>query len=153
MAGAWRIGARVARAIAVDPSDSTGLARRADELLEQRLVEITRATPQFSAALRSYRAAQRQDDHATAEGLDVAPDDIHSDTAPRDIRHLLFDQMLTIVMQQAQARRAGLALADVYGCARRQAGLARTLVGQSRHSGWCSVVTPQCTRRKRDTLS
>lgn len=53
----------------VDPSDSTGLARRADELLEQRLVEITRATPQFSAALRSYRAAQRQDDHATAEGL------------------------------------------------------------------------------------
>src|SRR3954449_10049120 len=35
----------------VDPSDAEGLARRADELLEQRLVEITRATPQFSAAL------------------------------------------------------------------------------------------------------
>src|SRR3954452_10291707 len=53
----------------VDPSDAEGLARRADELLEQRLVEITRATPQFAAALRSYRTAQRQDDHATAEGL------------------------------------------------------------------------------------
>ena len=46
-----------------------GLARRADELLEQRLVEITRATPQFAAALRAYRTAQRQNDHATAEGL------------------------------------------------------------------------------------
>ena len=53
----------------VDPSDAEGLARRADELLEQRLVEITRATPQFAAALRSYRTAQRQDEHATAEGL------------------------------------------------------------------------------------
>src|SRR4029077_6724493 len=53
----------------IDPSDDAALARRADELLEQRLVEITRATPQFAAALRSYRTAQRQDDHATAEGL------------------------------------------------------------------------------------
>src|SRR5437868_1456706 len=53
----------------IDPSDDASLARRADELLEQRLVEITRATPQFAAALRTYRAAQRQNDHATAEGL------------------------------------------------------------------------------------
>jgi hypothetical protein len=53
----------------IEPSDDAALARRADELLEQRLVEITRATPQFSAALRTYRAAQRQNDHATAEGL------------------------------------------------------------------------------------
>ena len=53
----------------IDPSDDAALARRADELLEQRLVEITRATPQFAAALRTYRAAQRQNDHATAEGL------------------------------------------------------------------------------------
>jgi hypothetical protein len=52
----------------VDSSDEQALARRADELLEQRLVEITRATPQFAAALRSYRAAQRTNDHATAEG-------------------------------------------------------------------------------------
>jgi hypothetical protein len=53
----------------IDAANAEGLARRADELLEQRLVEITRATPQFAAALRSYRTAQRQDDHATAEGL------------------------------------------------------------------------------------
>lgn len=53
----------------IDPSDDAALARRVGELLEQRLVEITRATPQFAAALRTYRAAQRQNDHATAEGL------------------------------------------------------------------------------------
>lgn len=53
----------------IDPSDDVALARRAEELLEQRLVEITRATPQFAAALRTYRTAQRQNDHATAEGL------------------------------------------------------------------------------------
>jgi hypothetical protein len=53
----------------IDPSDATHLAKRTDELLEQRLIEITRATPQYAAALRAYRAAQRADDHATAEGL------------------------------------------------------------------------------------
>ena len=53
----------------IDPNDLEALGEKSDELLEQRLVEITRATPQFSAALRSYRAAQRANDHATAEGL------------------------------------------------------------------------------------
>src|SRR6516162_2125867 len=53
----------------IDPSDEKGLAKRADELLEQRLADITRATPQFAAALRAYRAAQRQNDHNVAEGL------------------------------------------------------------------------------------
>ena len=53
----------------IDSADEERLARRADELLEQRLAEITRATPQFAAALRAYRAAQRANDHATAEGL------------------------------------------------------------------------------------
>src|SRR5438552_14986217 len=53
----------------IDPSDDVALARRADELLQQRLVEITRATPQFAAALSAYRSAQRQNEHATAEGL------------------------------------------------------------------------------------
>jgi len=53
----------------IDPSDDVALARRSGELLEQRLVEITRATPQFAAALRTYRVAQRKNDHATAEGL------------------------------------------------------------------------------------
>jgi hypothetical protein len=54
---------------AIDSADEARLARRADELLEQRLAEITRATPQFASALRAYRAAQRANDHATAEGL------------------------------------------------------------------------------------
>lgn len=53
----------------IAPSDEKALARRADELMESRLADITRATPQFAAALRAYRAAQRGDDHATAEGL------------------------------------------------------------------------------------
>jgi type II secretory pathway component PulJ len=53
----------------IDPADEKALSNRADELLEQRLAEITRATPQFAAALRAYRAAQRANDHATAEGL------------------------------------------------------------------------------------
>ena len=53
----------------IDPADEKALAARADELLEQRLVEITRATPQFAAALRAYRTSQRAGDHATAEGL------------------------------------------------------------------------------------
>lgn len=53
----------------IDSNDQAALAGRADELLEQRLIEITRATPQFASALRTYRAAQRNNDHATAEGL------------------------------------------------------------------------------------
>lgn len=53
----------------IDPANETELSRRADELLEQRLAEITRATPQFAAALRAYRTAQRVNDHAMAEGL------------------------------------------------------------------------------------
>jgi hypothetical protein len=52
-----------------DSDNEAALARRSDELLEQRLVEVTRATPQFAAALRAYRTAQRRGDHATAEGL------------------------------------------------------------------------------------
>ena len=53
----------------VDPGDESMLASRTAELLEQRLLEITRATPQYAAALRAYRTAQRANDHATAEGL------------------------------------------------------------------------------------
>src|SRR5262245_59725026 len=53
----------------IDPADEKGLAKRADDLREQRLADITRATPQFAAALRAYRAAQRQNDHNVAEGL------------------------------------------------------------------------------------
>lgn len=53
----------------IDPQDQRALAQRADELLEQRLAEITRATPQFASALRAYRISQRAGDHAIAEGL------------------------------------------------------------------------------------
>ena len=53
----------------VDASNEVLLAQRTDELLEQRLIEITRSTPQYAAALRAYRTAQRAGDHATAEGL------------------------------------------------------------------------------------
>src|SRR5262249_24504487 len=53
----------------IHAGDLEALARRADDLLEKRLGEITRAPPQFAAALRAYRTAQRQNDHATAEGL------------------------------------------------------------------------------------
>lgn len=53
----------------IDPQNQRALAERADELLEQRLAEITRATPQFASALRAYRASQRAGDHAIAEGL------------------------------------------------------------------------------------
>ncbi len=53
----------------IDAGDENALSERADELLEKRLAEITRATPQFAAALRAYRQAQRANDHATAEGL------------------------------------------------------------------------------------
>jgi len=53
----------------IEPGDEPALAKRTDELLEQRLVEVTRATPQYAAALRAYRTAQREDDHASAEGL------------------------------------------------------------------------------------
>ncbi len=53
----------------IDAGDEKALSERADGLLEKRLAEITRATPQFAAALRAYRGAQRANDHATAEGL------------------------------------------------------------------------------------
>ncbi len=53
----------------IDPQDQRSLAQRADELLEQRLAEITRATPQFASALRAYRSSQRAGDHPVAEGL------------------------------------------------------------------------------------
>jgi hypothetical protein len=45
------------------------LARRVEELLEQRLAAVGRAAPSFSAALRAYRRAVAADDTAVAEGL------------------------------------------------------------------------------------
>ncbi len=70
----------------IDPSDDVALAKRSGELLEQRLVEITRATPQFAAALRTYRTAQRQNDHATAEGLAGFLDSVRQVDETADLR-------------------------------------------------------------------
>lgn len=53
----------------VDPNDTVRLGELTDALLERRLADITRTTPQFALVLRAYREAQRREDHATAEGL------------------------------------------------------------------------------------
>jgi hypothetical protein len=45
------------------------LERRVEGLLEQRLAEVSRVAPAFSAALRAYRRASVSDDRAVAEGL------------------------------------------------------------------------------------
>jgi hypothetical protein len=52
---------------AVDDPDE--LERRVDALAEQRLAEVARSTPAFSAALRAYRAARFGGQDALAEGL------------------------------------------------------------------------------------
>jgi len=53
----------------VAPDDSAALLARTGALLEQRLANITRTAPMFSAALRGYREASAIGDHAGAEGL------------------------------------------------------------------------------------
>ncbi|MGK4591690.1 BREX system ATP-binding protein BrxD [Amycolatopsis sp. w19] len=54
---------------AVEASDSGALATAVDVLMEQRLTEVARTTPAFSAALRGYRHAQLAGDAATSEAL------------------------------------------------------------------------------------
>lgn len=51
------------------PADAPALAGRADDLLERRLAEVSRTTPQYALALRAYRAARRAGDGAAADGL------------------------------------------------------------------------------------
>ena len=53
----------------VDPSDAAALTAATETLLEKRLSAISRATPQFALALRSYRHARAAGDAATADGL------------------------------------------------------------------------------------
>jgi hypothetical protein len=53
----------------VDPADASELLRRTDELMERRLVAITRTAPTFSAALRGYRRAVSRGEADIAEGL------------------------------------------------------------------------------------
>jgi hypothetical protein len=49
--------------------DDEALASALDELMEQRLAEVARTTPAFSAALRGYRRARTAGDAAAAEAL------------------------------------------------------------------------------------
>jgi hypothetical protein len=53
----------------VEPNDTKRLLERSEELLEQRLVDVARTAPTFSAALRGYRRAQVDGKDAVAEGI------------------------------------------------------------------------------------
>jgi len=50
-------------------SDSVAVAAATTDLMEKRLVAVTKTAPAFSAALRSYREAQLSGDAAQADGL------------------------------------------------------------------------------------
>ena len=53
----------------LDESNTKELAARTAERLEQRLVDVSRVAPNFSAALRAYHDALVSDDQPTADGL------------------------------------------------------------------------------------
>jgi len=53
----------------VDPNDGDALTARTTELMEQRLADVTRTAPAFSAVLRAYLAATNAGDRAVADGL------------------------------------------------------------------------------------
>jgi hypothetical protein len=53
----------------VDPNDQEQLTLKTNELLEQRLAQVSASNPTFSAALRGYRTAQIAGDQATADGI------------------------------------------------------------------------------------
>lgn len=54
---------------AASADDPAGLDRAVEQLLEQRLGELTRTTPAYAAALRGYRRAVAEGDIDTADGL------------------------------------------------------------------------------------
>ncbi len=53
----------------IKEEDDEAVQDAVDDLMERRLAEMTRTTPQFAAVLRAYRQALREDDRATAQGL------------------------------------------------------------------------------------
>ncbi len=53
----------------IDGNDDARLLARTNELLEQRLSEVSNIAPMFSAALRGYRQAQVEQDQAKADGV------------------------------------------------------------------------------------
>jgi hypothetical protein len=52
-----------------EASDAPQLLRRTNDLLEQRLAQVTRSAPMFSAALRGYRRAQAEHEVAVADRI------------------------------------------------------------------------------------
>ena len=53
----------------VDESDASELQRRVQELMESRLVDVSRNAPPFATALRAHRAALASGDRALADGI------------------------------------------------------------------------------------
>lgn len=53
----------------INPGDAESLVARTEELMEKRLASVTKVAPAFSAVLRAYRHALRDEDHALADGL------------------------------------------------------------------------------------
>ena len=53
----------------IDPDDPEAVARAVGELLERRLVAVSRVQPQFAAALRACHTARLRGEVATSEGL------------------------------------------------------------------------------------
>ena len=53
----------------VSEDDPVALGEATELLMEQRLGEVARSAPTFSAVLRAYRRASFEGDHATADGL------------------------------------------------------------------------------------
>lgn len=53
----------------VDPEDAPALIAKTEALMEQRLAQVTKVAPAFSATLRAYRRALADSDHGLADGL------------------------------------------------------------------------------------
>lgn len=53
----------------VDEADEVGLQAKVAELMERRLVDISRSAPSFALALRAHRRALAEGDHALADGI------------------------------------------------------------------------------------
>jgi hypothetical protein len=53
----------------IDASNADAVAQAVGDLLEQRLGDVARTQPQFSAALRACHTARVKGDHAVSEGL------------------------------------------------------------------------------------
>ena len=53
----------------IDESNEAALLERTQELMEQRLAAVNRHAPAFATALRAYRKASAEGEHAVADGI------------------------------------------------------------------------------------